>query len=56
MKVNFKKLDENAVLPRYAKEGDAGLDCYFVGEPIQSGGSASPALSLSFTVAAAHMS
>lgn len=26
MQIKFKKLDENAVLPSYAKEGDAGLD------------------------------
>lgn len=26
MKVKFKKLDESAVLPTYAKPGDAGLD------------------------------
>ena len=26
MKVNIKKLHENAVIPAYAKEGDAGLD------------------------------
>jgi len=26
MKVKIKKLDPNAVIPKYAKEGDAGLD------------------------------
>lgn len=26
MKVNIKKLNENAVIPKYAKNGDAGLD------------------------------
>jgi dUTP pyrophosphatase len=26
MKLNFKKLHETAVIPQYAKEGDAGLD------------------------------
>lgn len=26
IKVNIKKLDEDAVIPKYAKEGDAGLD------------------------------
>ena len=26
MKVNIKKLNKNAVIPKYAKEGDAGLD------------------------------
>jgi dUTP pyrophosphatase len=26
MKVKIKKLSENAVIPKYAKEGDAGLD------------------------------
>lgn len=26
MKVNIKKLSENAVIPKYAKDGDAGMD------------------------------
>ena len=26
MKINIKKLDENAVIPQYAKPGDAGMD------------------------------
>jgi dUTP pyrophosphatase len=26
MKVNIKKISENAIIPSYAKEGDAGLD------------------------------
>ena len=26
MKVRIKKLSENAVIPTYAKEGDAGMD------------------------------
>ena len=26
MKVNIKKLNENAVIPTYAKVGDAGMD------------------------------
>ena len=26
MKVKIKRLNENAIIPRYAKEGDAGLD------------------------------
>ncbi len=26
MKVNVKKLDANAVMPKYAKQGDAGMD------------------------------
>jgi dUTP pyrophosphatase len=25
--INFHKLDENAVMPAYAKEGDAAMDC-----------------------------
>jgi dUTP pyrophosphatase len=28
MKVNFKKLHEKAVLPQYAKKGDAGMDLF----------------------------
>lgn len=34
MNVKFKKLHEDAVLPQYAKSGDAGMDCYSVGDPI----------------------
>ena len=30
LNVNFKKLHEDAVLPKYAKYGDAGMDCYAV--------------------------
>lgn len=26
MKIKIKKLDENAVIPKYSKEGDAGMD------------------------------
>ena len=33
MKLRFKKLDENAVLPSYAKEGDAGLDITAISDP-----------------------
>ena len=29
MEVKFKKLDERAVVPKYASEGDAGLDLVF---------------------------
>ena len=31
MKVKFKKLHENAVLPKYSKPGDAGMDLTVVG-------------------------
>ena len=34
IEVNFKKLHEDAVLPAYAKPGDAGMDCYAVSDPI----------------------
>lgn len=39
MKVKFKKLHEDAVLPSYAKPGDAGMDITAVsdGVPINSG-------------------
>lgn len=33
LNVKFKKLHEDAVLPQYAKYGDAGMDCYSVSEP-----------------------
>ena len=32
MKVKFKKLHDDAILPKYAKEGDAGLDCWTVSD------------------------
>ena len=28
MKIKIKKLKENAIIPKYAKDGDAGLDLY----------------------------
>lgn len=31
MKVNIKKLDKNAIIPTYAKKGDAGLDITTIG-------------------------
>lgn len=34
MEVKFKKLHDDAVLPKYAKPGDAGMDCYAVSDPI----------------------
>ncbi len=30
--VKFKKLDEKAVIPTYAKAGDAGMDLVYIGE------------------------
>ena len=35
MKVNIKKLDENAVIPQYATEQSAGMDlCAVLNEPV----------------------
>ncbi len=30
--LKFKKLHDDAILPTYAKDGDAGMDCFAVGE------------------------
>ena len=39
MKIKIKKLDENAVIPSYAKIGDAGLDLIAVSKNlVKSGG------------------
>jgi dUTP pyrophosphatase len=38
MKVKIKKLDERAVIPSYAKEGDAGLDLTAIQLHMDSGG------------------
>ena len=34
MKVSIKKLDSNAVIPKYAKEGDAGMDLTAVSKSV----------------------
>jgi dUTP pyrophosphatase len=41
MKVKIKKLSEKAVLPKYAKEGDAGLDLVAVDRKVFTSGIAS---------------
>ena len=35
--IRFKALHDDAVLPRYAKPGDAGMDCVTVSDPIHKG-------------------
>jgi dUTP pyrophosphatase len=37
MKVKFKKLDQAAIIPSYAKEGDAGLDLVAINEKTVDG-------------------
>jgi dUTP pyrophosphatase len=32
MKIKFKKIHENAIIPKYAKLGDAGMDLYSIEE------------------------
>ena len=38
MKIKIKKLHPNAKLPTYAKEGDAGMDLFSVGDPVIGAG------------------
>lgn len=37
LNIKFKKLHDDAVLPKYAKHGDAGMDCTTVSGPIDKG-------------------
>lgn len=36
MIIKLKKLSENATIPTYAKDGDAGLDLYAAAEPVKT--------------------
>lgn len=50
MKVKVKKLDNNAVIPRYAKIGDAGLDLTATSKRMDSKGFVEFGTSLSFEI------
>lgn len=50
MKVNVKKLDSNAVLPTYAKHGDAGMDLTATSKSYDEHGNAVYGTSLAFEI------
>lgn len=50
MKVKIKKLDPNAVIPSYAKEGDAGLDLTAVSKTVDDSGNIVYGTGLAFEI------
>lgn len=50
MKVNVKKLDSNAVLPTYAKHGDAGMDLTATSKSYDEHGNVCYGTSLAFEI------
>lgn len=50
MKVNVKKLDSNAVLPTYAKHGDAGMDLTATSKSYDEDGNVCYGTSLAFEI------
>lgn len=50
MKVNVKKLDSNAVLPTYAKHGDAGMDLTATSKSYDNHGNVVYGTSLAFEI------
>lgn len=50
MKVNVKKLDSNAVLPTYAKHGDAGMDLTATSKSCDENGNVVYGTSLAFEI------
>lgn len=50
MKVNIKKLHENAVIPQYAKHGDAGLDLTAVSKSYDDHGNVCYSTGLAFEI------
>lgn len=50
MKVRIKKLDPNAVIPSYAKEGDAGLDLTAVSKAVDESGNIVYGTGLAFEI------
>lgn len=55
MKVNVKKLDSNAVLPTYAKHGDAGMDLTATSKSYDEHGNVVYGTSLAFEIPAGHV-
>lgn len=50
MKVNIKKLDENAVIPTYAKSGDAGMDLVATSKEYDNDGNIVYGIGLAFEI------
>lgn len=55
MKVNAKKLDSNAVLPTYAKHGDAGMDLTATSKSYDEHGNVVYGTSLAFEIPAGYV-
>lgn len=55
MKVNVKKLDGNAVLPTYAKHGDAGMDLTATSKSYDSHGNVVYGTGLAFEIPNGHV-
>ena len=50
MKVNIKKLNENAVIPSYAKAGDAGMDLVAISKEYDDHGNVVYGTGLAFEI------
>lgn len=55
MKVNVKKLDSNAVVPTYAKHGDAGMDLTATSKTYDNNGNVVYGTSLAFEIPAGYV-
>ena len=55
MKVNVKKLDSNAVIPTYAKHGDAGMDLTATSKSYDEHGNVVYGTSLAFEIPAGYV-
>lgn len=55
MKVNVKKLDSNAVVPTYAKHGDAGMDLTATSKTYDDNGNVVYGTSLAFEIPAGYV-
>lgn len=55
MKVNVKKLDSNAVVPTYAKHGDAGMDLTATSKTYDEHGNVVYGTSLAFEIPAGYV-
>lgn len=56
MKVKIKKLSENAVIPQYAKDGDAGMDLVATSKSYDENGNVVYGTSLAFEIPKGHVS
>lgn len=50
MKVNIKKLHEDAIIPKYAKLGDAGMDITAISKTVEENGIVSYGTGLAFEI------